>query len=162
LAVAAVWAEWQDKRHKLRSSLDLHDQKCESYIDDLDQALTIIAKLGILYETLSRSDQKELLRNVVERVVVNIEGEIERVDLLSPFAYLQEVSEKVRGGRSSSENPARIEKGDVAATCSSDVLECGHYKTQSEHSVSLNLKTLFLKFIAFPQFVNMERFSNRV
>jgi hypothetical protein len=39
---------------------------------------------------------------------------------------------------------------------------CGHYKTQSEHAVSLNLKTKFLKFIAFPQFVNMERFSNRV
>jgi hypothetical protein len=38
----------------------------------------------------------------------------------------------------------------------------GHYKTQSEHPVSLNLKTKFLKFIAFPQFVNMERFSNRV
>jgi DNA invertase Pin-like site-specific DNA recombinase len=41
-----LWAEWQDKRHKLRASLDLLDQKCESYIDDLDQALTIIAKFS--------------------------------------------------------------------------------------------------------------------
>ena len=54
-------------------------------------ALTLIAKLSILYETLSHSDQKELLRNVVERVVVNLEGEIERGDLLPPFAYLRDV-----------------------------------------------------------------------
>lgn len=126
-----LWAEWQDKRNRLRASLELLDQKCESYIDDLDQALTIIAKLGILYETLSRSDQKELLRNVVERVVVNVEGEIERVDLLPPFAYLREVCEKVSGGEGTSENPARIETGDIAATCSSKVLECDPGRTRT-------------------------------
>jgi len=67
---------------------------------DLDEALNIIAKLGILYETLPRLDQKELLRNVVERVVLNPEGKIIRVDWLPPFAYLQDVSEKVSSGRS--------------------------------------------------------------
>jgi hypothetical protein len=111
----------------------LLDQKCESYIDDLDEALTIIAKLGILYETLSRGDQKELLRNVVERVVVNTEGEIERVDLLPPFAYLREVCEKVSGGEETSENLARIETGDVAATCSSKVLECDPAGTRTQN-----------------------------
>ncbi|MBZ0278792.1 MAG: recombinase family protein, partial [Anaerolineae bacterium] len=60
-----LWAEWQDKRNRLRASLELLDQKCESYIDDLDQALAVIAKLGILYKILSHGDQKELLRNVV-------------------------------------------------------------------------------------------------
>jgi len=67
---------------------------------DLDEALNIIAKLGILYETLPRLDQKELLWNVVERVVLNPEGKIIRVDWLPPFAYLQDVSEKVSSGRS--------------------------------------------------------------
>jgi hypothetical protein len=90
----------------------------------LDAALTIIAKVGILYNKLERSSQKKLLRNVVERVVVNVEGEIERVDLLPPFAYLREVCDKVSSGEGTSENPARIETGDVAATCSSKVLEC--------------------------------------
>jgi DNA invertase Pin-like site-specific DNA recombinase len=155
-----LWAEWQDKRHKLRASLDLLDQKCESYIDDLDEALTIIAKLGILYETLSRSDQKELLRNVVERVVVNIEGEIERVDLLPPFAYLREVCEKVSGGEETSENLARIETGDVAATCSSKVLECEPDKTQSE--LHPKYKTaIFLQQLIFPQNAHLVRLSNK-
>ena len=76
-------------------SLELLDQRCETYINDLDDALTIIEKLGILYETLSQSDQRELLRNVVERVVVNTEGAIDRVEYLPPFAYLQAVRDRV-------------------------------------------------------------------
>jgi hypothetical protein len=85
------------------------------------------------------------------------------VDLLPPFAYLQEVSEKVSGqSGNTSEYPAENQTSGIIAGCSSGVLDCGHYQTQSEPSVSLNLKTKFLKFIAFPQFVSIERFSNRV
>ena len=114
-----MWAEWQDKRNKLRANLELLEHKCESYIDDLDDALTLITKLGILYERLSRSDQKELLRNVIERVVVNTEGEIARVDLLPPFAYLRDISEKVTGGEKNLENPIKTQTGDDNTTCSS-------------------------------------------
>jgi DNA invertase Pin-like site-specific DNA recombinase len=125
-----LWAEWQDKRQRLRGGLALLDQRCETYISDLDEALNIIAKLGILYETLPHPDQKELLRNVVERVVLNPEGNIIRVDWLPPFAYLQEVSEKVSCGRSSSENLAENQtSGDTG--CSSGVLDCGQYKTRT-------------------------------
>ena len=126
-----LWAEWQDKRQILRASLDLLDHKCESYIEDLDDALTIITKLGILYETLPRSDQKELLRNVVKRVVVNLEGKLERVDLLPPFAYLREVSARVDGNEGVANNPARIETGGSEATCSSWVLDCGRSRTRT-------------------------------
>ena len=157
-----LWSEWQDKRQRLKGGLALLDQRCEIYISDLDDALNIIAKLGILYETLPQQDQKELLRNVVERVVLNPEGKVVRVDWLPPFAYLQEISEKVSCDRSASENLAENQTSSPEAGCSSGVRDCGHYKTQSEHSVNLNRKTLFLKFIAFPQFVSIERFSNRV
>lgn len=110
------------------------DQKCETYINDLDDALTLIAKLGVLYGKLSRSDQKELLRNVVERVVVNPEGKIARVDLLPPFAYLQDVSGKVSGGEGTSEHPALNEKDGqfvqgTNAACSRQVFDCGQYRT---------------------------------
>jgi hypothetical protein len=130
---------------------DLLDQKCGSYIDDLDEAFTIIAKLGIQYETLSRSDQKELLRNVVERVISNVEGEIERVDLLT--------CEKVSGGEETSENPAKIETGDVFATCLSKVLECDPNPTQNEHS-SLSFASDYVKHlevISFPQRFALEQ-----
>ncbi len=120
-----LWAEWQDKRQRLRGGLALLDQRCETYIADLDEALTIISKLGILYETLPHSDQRELLRNVVERVVLNPEGKSIGVDGLPPFAYLQEVSEKVSGGRSSSENLAEDQTSGGKAGCSSGVLDYG-------------------------------------
>lgn len=129
-----LWAEWQDKRNKLRINLDLLDEKCENYIDDLDQALTIITKLGILYKTLEHAQKKELLKNVVERVVVNLKGEIERVDLLPPFAYLYEICEKVQDGEETSENASETQTGDIVATCSSQVLlgEHGRIRTYNQ------------------------------
>lgn len=63
-----------------------------------------ITKLGILYKTLEHSQKKELLKNVVERVVVNLKGKIERVDLLPPFVYLCEICEMVHDGEETSEN----------------------------------------------------------
>jgi hypothetical protein len=98
--------------------LDLLDHKGESYIEDLDDVLTIITRLGVLYETLPHSDQKDLLRNVVKRVVVNLEGKLERVDLLPSFAYLREVSARVDGDEGLAINSARIKTGGCEATCS--------------------------------------------
>lgn len=72
----------------------------------------------ILYETLSRSYQKELLRNVIERVVVSPDGEIARVDLLPPFAYLRDISDIVSGGEENLENLIKTQTGDVNTTCS--------------------------------------------
>lgn len=126
-----LWAEWQDKRQRLRGGLALLDQRCETYIADLDEALTIIAKLGILYGTLPHLDQKELLRNVVERVVLNPEGNIIRMDWLPPFAYLQEVSDRVSQGGSFSENLAENQTSGDDAGCSSGVLDCGQYRTRT-------------------------------
>jgi DNA invertase Pin-like site-specific DNA recombinase len=121
-----LWAEWQDKRNKLRVNLELLDEKCENYIDDLDEALTLITKLSILYETLSNSQKRELLNNVIERVIVNLEGEIVRVNLLPPFSYLIEVCGKLENGVGTSETATETQTGDISATCSSQVLECGH------------------------------------
>jgi hypothetical protein len=56
---------------------------------------------------------------------------------------------------------ARIKTGGIDTTCSSQILDYGHSKTQSEHSFSLNPKASFLQFIAFPQSVNFERLSNQ-
>lgn len=37
------------------------------------------------------------MQNVVERVVITPEGEIARVDLLPPFAYFQDICDRVSG-----------------------------------------------------------------
>jgi hypothetical protein len=46
-------------------------------------------------QSLEGSDQKELLRQVVERVIVNTEGTIQ-LELRTPFAYLKDLTDEVR------------------------------------------------------------------
>ncbi|MBZ0294018.1 MAG: recombinase family protein [Anaerolineae bacterium] len=91
-----LWAEWQDRRRTLQINLEALQQKQTFHIRNLDAALTIIAKVGILYSKLERGDQKDLLRQMVERVVVNPEGTIIRLELLPPFSYLRHVTKRVQ------------------------------------------------------------------
>jgi hypothetical protein len=42
----------------------------------------VISKIGVLFRRLDVSSQKELLREIVERVVVDTCGEVIRVELL--------------------------------------------------------------------------------
>jgi hypothetical protein len=88
---ANLWVEWQNRRRTLQIKLEALQQKREYHIANLDAALTIIAKVGILYDKLERSDQKELLRQMV-----NPEGMIVRLELLPPFSYLWHVTERVQ------------------------------------------------------------------
>lgn len=95
-----LWKEWQDRRRQLRQSLETLDQDRAFHIDNLDAALQIIARIGTLYNGLQQQDQRELLRQIVERVVVSHEG-IVRLELRAPFAYLKDLTDEVRtmGGR---------------------------------------------------------------
>lgn len=93
-----LWAEWQDRRYKLRQSLETVQREEEFHINNLDTALGIIGKIGVLYNVLERSDQKELLRQVVERVIVNAEG-IVKLELRTPFAYLKDLTDEIRSVR---------------------------------------------------------------
>ena len=58
-------------------------------------ALQIITRIGTLYNGLERKDQKELLRQVVSRVVVNDAGSIS-LELRTPFAYLRDLTDEIR------------------------------------------------------------------
>jgi DNA invertase Pin-like site-specific DNA recombinase len=87
-----LWREWQDRRQTLRNSLEVLEREQEYHIDNLDAALHIISRIGVLYHQLDRKQQKKLLRELFERIVVDVEGTIVRIDLLSPFAYLHDLS----------------------------------------------------------------------
>ncbi len=93
-----MWAEWQDRRHSLRHALKSIQMQNEIHIANLDTALTIISKVGILYRKLDRDSQKKLLREMVSRVIVCPEGTIQQMELLPLFAYLKEVTNRVWKG----------------------------------------------------------------
>lgn len=77
-----LWHEWQDRRSKIRSTLESISHTYQAHVTNPDTALGIIAQVGAVY--MEHSDQKELLRQMVERVVVNSDGKA-TLELCVPF-----------------------------------------------------------------------------
>ena len=90
------------------------------HIDNLDAALTVIGKVGILFNELERNTQQELLCEIVERVIVDRDGKLRRLELLPPFAYLHEVANRVTKGNSQKTKMSRKK----AHQCSDYISAC--------------------------------------
>lgn len=119
------WREWQDRRSRIQMSLEGQHQ---TYIENLDVALEIISQIGIVYNRLERSDQKELLRYIVERVIVDPAEKI-RLELRAPFAYLQDITDQVRNDASAinkdkKAETARVSSGLGSGSCSDNFQSC--------------------------------------
>ncbi len=104
----SLWMEWQDRRQTIHRTLETMQQEHRVHIDNLDLALEIITRMGTLYNGLQRSDQKELLRQVVERVVVDDTRKV-TLELRTPFAYLKMLVDDIRRVNTGTENT--VERG---------------------------------------------------
>lgn len=98
-----LWHEWQDKRNQLRYTLDSLQERKQVHIKNLDSALEIISHVGIVYNELSRDDKRELLRQMIERVLIDSTGTV-RLELRTPFSYLHDISDQVRSCSGESSN----------------------------------------------------------
>ena len=98
----SLWREWQDRRNQLRCTLDSLQERQQTHIENLDAALQVISHVGIVYNELSRDDKRELLRQMVERVVVDSAGNA-KLELRTPFAYLHDISDQIRESSEESE-----------------------------------------------------------
>ncbi|MCI0709641.1 MAG: recombinase family protein [Chloroflexi bacterium] len=97
-----LWREWRDRRSAINSSLKELDKRYSLHVANLDAALTLIAKLGILYGRLDQHDQQKVLRLVVNRVMIDATGTIIRMDLRPPFTYLHALRHGGENGRGNS------------------------------------------------------------
>ena len=127
----SLWAEWQDRRRALRHSLEASEQQTEYHIAHLDDALHIIAKIGVLFRRLDASSQKELLREIVERVVVDPCGKVIRVELLPPFSYLHQLSDRVGGGEGNGNGSRKTKTSISAGSCSTKLSLGGPEETRT-------------------------------
>ena len=93
-----LWREWQDKRTNLHASLKMLEYDNQIHVKNLDDALAWIGKLAILYKMQPIKEQKELLRLIVEQVVVDNDGNILEFKLRPPFAYIQNICEQIGQG----------------------------------------------------------------
>src|SRR5258708_9858743 len=92
-----LWKEWQDQRNIIRTNLEAMDRSRQVQVATLDDALRLIAKAGILISRLPQQGQHDLLRHMVKRVVINPEGQILRMELRTPFCYLQKLADEAKG-----------------------------------------------------------------
>jgi hypothetical protein len=121
-----LWEEWQDKRRTIQTSLATLGQQNEAHIADLDAALTIITKVGILYNNLEQRSQRDVLCEMVDKIVVDRVGNIVRMDLLPPFAYLKQLSDWAKH-RANLEGTSRNENSGPSAA----VPECSDCTSSS-------------------------------
>ena len=134
---AGMWAEWQDRRQTIQRTLETMEQEHQVHVDNLDLALEIIAKIGTLYNGLQRSDQKELLRQVVERVIVDDDGKV-RLELRSPFGYLNTLVDEIKREKPRKDKP--VKRGRPATKNAGDVSP-GVYPEQCSSHVQLGSTT---------------------
>ena len=119
-----LWMEWQDRRRTLRANLEVLAVQHDHHVSNLDAALRIIAQVGLLYNGLERSEQKELLRLMVEKVVVNQKGKV-RLELRAPFAYLHKISRQIRSKDAAGQRKTKTSPNSSAGLCSDYVLDNG-------------------------------------
>ena len=72
----AMWTEWQDRRRTLRDNLENLSNSANIHIEHLDDALNIIVRIGVLFKEASFVQQKALLAEVFEKVIVDAEGNV--------------------------------------------------------------------------------------
>lgn len=91
----SLWEEWQDQRRNIGNALNMVSQKTDYHIANVDDTLTMIAQIGVLFEIMSLKSQKQLLHEVVEKVVISLEGKIVRLELRPPFGYLDSMLQQI-------------------------------------------------------------------
>ncbi len=81
-------AEWQSKVFETHREITQMESGVEEVIDDLDQALCLLACVPQLFARMERRQQARLLQILVKRIIIDTQGKIVDVELNPPFAYL--------------------------------------------------------------------------
>lgn len=84
--------EYQDEQDRITFALKAIQQENRETIANLDAALSIIAQIGERYSRQDSTRQRDILRQVVDRVVIDLHGHVLRLELKSPFIYLHQLA----------------------------------------------------------------------
>jgi len=89
--------EWQEKVVNMQCKIDELELDLSKYIDDLEIALVLMAKLGKLFERFEYKQKTNLLQILAKRIIINPQGEILGYILNSPFSYLDTLAGRKNG-----------------------------------------------------------------
>lgn len=80
--------EYDDERRRIENSIQAIQLDKKDYVANLDAALAIIAEIADRYVLHTPQRQRDILKQMVSRVVINPEGRIIRIEWMPPFNYL--------------------------------------------------------------------------
>jgi len=151
-----LWVEWNDQRAKLRTSIESAEVEKEQHIDNLQAAVNLLAKIGILYERLAQQDRKFLLKQMVKKIVINLEGMIIKVELHAPFTYLRNLALRCEedGEQVSVEKDQSSSSGLDCSKVASLGVTTG--RKDEQHFLAENI-IRFTKRTTYPQRARLER-----
>jgi hypothetical protein len=93
--------ECQEERIRVDGMLTQLEAEEADHVTNLDAALAVIAQIGEKFAKCSEQQQRAILLQLVERVVINAKGRIKRLELKPPFKYLVDLEDQTNGGESS-------------------------------------------------------------
>jgi len=135
------WHEWETRRKLIRQKLrELQQIDIDAVAMQLDDALHLTTQIAEVYGTLSGNKQQELLRLVVGQVVIDDAGTILRLELLPPFAYLNDLQNLVKKILANSQKQKSVTSTSNAPKnrdekCSTFVSFCGEDRIRTCGSV---------------------------
>jgi site-specific DNA recombinase len=119
--------EWQEKVHRIEVSILDLERETLVHVDDLDAALVLMSKLGLLYERLGQEGRSTLLQILVKQFIVDLQGKIIDCELNAPFAFLQNLVEELSTfypeSRRSTQVSVGAQKSDKTSRDSSNIEE---------------------------------------
>ncbi len=84
--------EYQEEQDRITFALKAIQQENRETIANLDAALEVISEIGERYRRQDPQRQREILRQVVDRVVVDHRGKVRKLVLKPPFVYLHQLA----------------------------------------------------------------------
>jgi len=84
----ALYREWQTKVFEAQQEIARLEAGSEEVLDDLDQALALLAYAPQLFSRLELGEQGRLLQILFRRIIIDTQGEVVDFNLNPPFVYL--------------------------------------------------------------------------
>ncbi len=154
---------WDDQQSPIIRAIDSQSHDVKRFVTDLETALQMLTIIGSLYDRLEPTQRRNLLRNLVHKVIITPQGKIANVILQRPFAYIQcrlaATGAKGNQGFHGENKNQPSDRTSGARAGSTDVTLYGPNEIQSEPLGSLPDDSLISYFesIEYPQRFGLER-----
>jgi hypothetical protein len=107
--------EYEGERNRLTAAIKTIQQEVGDVVENLDAALMVIAKIAERYKEHTPERQRDILKQLVKRVIIDSEGSIIRMELKSPFNYLETLARGRKNGKRGKDATAGMKKTSTQA-----------------------------------------------